>query len=124
MLLKSDGSTSGPQQANAQAQQAQIAAQQAQAAAQQAQGQLEETRKELAERDAETRRLRILNELNRIAATRSDPRGLIVTLSGGILFDTGKTALKPGAKATLKRIAEALKVSLVDLATDIEMGED
>ena len=25
---------------------------------------------------------------------------------------------------TLKRIAEALKVSLVDLATDIEMGED
>jgi transcriptional regulator with XRE-family HTH domain len=25
---------------------------------------------------------------------------------------------------TLKRIAEALKVSLVDLATDIEMGDD
>lgn len=93
------------QQANAQAQQAQMAAQQAQAAAQQAQSQLEETRKELAERDAETRRLRIQNELNRIAATRSDPRGLIVTLNGGILFDTGKSALKPGAKATLKRIA-------------------
>ncbi len=93
------------QQANAQAQQAQVAAQQAQAAAQQAQSQLEETRKELAERDAEARRLRIQNELNRIAATRSEPRGLIVTLNGGILFDTGKTALKPGAKATLKRIA-------------------
>jgi outer membrane protein OmpA-like peptidoglycan-associated protein len=93
------------QQSNAQAQQAQVAAQQAQAAAQQVQSQLDETRKELAERDAEARRLRFQNELNRIAATRNDPRGLIVTLSGGILFDTGKTALKPGAKATLKKIA-------------------
>jgi outer membrane protein OmpA-like peptidoglycan-associated protein len=97
--------TAQAQQANAQAQQSQVAAQQAQAAAQQAQSQLDETRKELAERDVEARRLRIQNDLNRIAATRSDPRGLIVTLNGGILFDTGKTALKPGAKATLKKIA-------------------
>ncbi|HXH40461.1 MAG TPA: OmpA family protein, partial [Thermoanaerobaculia bacterium] len=104
------------QQANAQAaqsqaaaQQAQAAAQQAQAAAQQAQSQLEETRHELAERDAETRRLRIQNELARIAATRSEQRGLIVTLSGGILFDTGKTSLKPGAKKTLTRIAKQLQ---------------
>jgi outer membrane protein OmpA-like peptidoglycan-associated protein/uncharacterized protein (DUF2384 family) len=92
------------QQANAQAQQAQMAAQQAQAAAQQAQSQLEQTRRELSERDAEARRLRIQNELNRIAATRSEPRGLVVTLSGGILFDSGETSLKPGAKSTLKRI--------------------
>ncbi|MDP9360999.1 MAG: OmpA family protein [Acidobacteriota bacterium] len=93
------------QQANAQAQQAQMAAQQAQAAAQNAQSQLNEARKELAERDAEARRLRIQNELNRIASTRSEPRGLVVTLSGGILFDSGKTSLKPGARSTLKRIA-------------------
>jgi outer membrane protein OmpA-like peptidoglycan-associated protein len=93
------------QEANAQAQQAQIAAQQAQAAAQQTQNQLDAARKELAERDAEARRLRFQNELNRIAATRSDPRGLIVTLNGGILFDTGKTSLKPGAKSTLNKIA-------------------
>jgi outer membrane protein OmpA-like peptidoglycan-associated protein len=93
------------EQANAQAQQAQMAAQQAQAAAQQTQGQLDETRKQLAERDAETRRLRIQNELNRIAATRSEPRGLVVTLNGGILFDTGKTSLKPGAKSMLTKIA-------------------
>ncbi|HXH93977.1 MAG TPA: OmpA family protein [Thermoanaerobaculia bacterium] len=117
------------QTANAQAQQANAQAQQAQAAAQQAQSQLEETRRELAERDAETRRLRIQNELNRIAATRSDPRGLIVTLSGGILFDTGKTALKPGAKATLKRIAAqiatdpSLKIA-VEGHTDNVGGKD
>ena len=104
------------QQATEQAQQAKAAtlqaneqAQQAQAAAQQVKAQLEETRRELADRDAEARRLRIQNELARIASTRSEQRGIIVTLSGGILFDTGKTKLKPGAKATLTRIAKQLQ---------------
>jgi outer membrane protein OmpA-like peptidoglycan-associated protein len=92
-----------------QAQAAQAAAQQAQAAAQSAQTQLEETRRQLAQSDAETRRLRIQNELSRIASTRSESRGLIVTLNGGILFDTGKTALKPGAKSTLSKIAKQLQ---------------
>jgi hypothetical protein len=50
-----------------QAQAANVAAQQAQAAAQSAQTQLEETRRQLAQSDAETRRLRIQNELARIA---------------------------------------------------------
>ncbi len=97
------------EQANAQAQQAQAAAQQAQAAAQQTQAQLDQTRQLLAERDAEARQLRIQNELARIASTRREQRGLIVTLSGGILFDTGKTSLKPGAKSTLTRIAKQLQ---------------
>jgi outer membrane protein OmpA-like peptidoglycan-associated protein len=97
------------QAAQAAAQQANAQAQQAQAAAQSAQTQLEETRRQLAQSDAETRRLRIQNELARIASTRSEPRGLIVTLNGGILFDTGKTALKPGAKSTLSKIAKQLQ---------------
>jgi outer membrane protein OmpA-like peptidoglycan-associated protein len=97
------------EQAHAQAEQANAQAQQAQAAAQSAQTQLEETRRQLAQSDAETRRLRIQNELSRIASTRSEQRGLIVTLNGGILFDTGKTALKPGAKSTLSKIAKQLQ---------------
>jgi outer membrane protein OmpA-like peptidoglycan-associated protein len=97
------------EQANAQAQQAQAAAQQAQASASEARTELEATRRELAERDSEARRLRIQNELARIATTRSEERGLIVTLNGGILFDTGKTALKPGAKSTLSKIAQQLQ---------------
>ncbi|HEV7484769.1 MAG TPA: OmpA family protein [Thermoanaerobaculia bacterium] len=96
-------------QARAQAEQARAQAEQAQAAAQSAQTQLEETRRQLAQSDAETRRLRIQNELSRIASTRSESRGLIVTLNGGILFDTGKTALKPGAKSTLSKIAKQLQ---------------
>jgi len=97
------------QQAHAQAEQANAQAQEAQAAAQSAQAQLEETRRQLAASDAETRRLRIQNELSRIATTRTEQRGLIVTLNGGILFDTGKTALKPGAKSTLSKIAKQLQ---------------
>jgi outer membrane protein OmpA-like peptidoglycan-associated protein len=104
------------QQLQIQAQQAQQAAQQAQQAAEQArqqaaatQAELERTRTELAKREADTRRLQMENELARIAATRRDTRGFIVALSGGLLFDTGKTALKPGAKSTLDKIAAQLK---------------
>jgi len=97
------------QEMSTQAVQARAQAEQAQAAAQSAQTQLEETRRQLAQSDAETRRLRIQNELSRIASTRSESRGLIVTLNGGILFDTGKTALKPGAKSTLSKIAKQLQ---------------
>jgi outer membrane protein OmpA-like peptidoglycan-associated protein len=97
------------QAAQAAAQEANAQAQQAQAAVQSTQAQLDETRRQLAQSDAETRRLRIQNELSRIASTRSESRGLIVTLNGGILFDTGKTALKPGAKSTLSKIAKQLQ---------------
>jgi outer membrane protein OmpA-like peptidoglycan-associated protein len=49
------------------------------------------------------------NELARIAATRREERGLIVTLSSGVFFDSGKSALKKGAQTTLTRIADQLK---------------
>ncbi len=48
-------------------------------------------------------------DLEKLAATRREARGLIVTLSGGILFDTGKTGLRAGAKTTLSKIAKELK---------------
>jgi outer membrane protein OmpA-like peptidoglycan-associated protein len=96
------------QQASQAAQQAQQQASQAQQAQQATQAELDKTRQELATRDAEARRLRMLNELARIAATKSDTRGLIVTLPG-IFFDTGKSVLKPGAKSTLTKIAAQIK---------------
>lgn len=91
------------------AEEAKAAAQQATAAAQQAQAELQKTRQELAERDAEARMLRMQNELARIAATRREERGLIVTLSSGVFFDSGKSTLKKGAQTTLTRIANQLK---------------
>jgi outer membrane protein OmpA-like peptidoglycan-associated protein len=90
------------------AQQTQSELQRAREQTQQTQAELERTRQELAQRDVETRRLRLQGELTKLAATRTDPRGLIVTLPG-IFFDSGKSALKPGARTTLTRIADQLK---------------
>lgn len=102
---------SAQQQAQSAQQQAQSAQQQAQQLQQQASQQaaeLEKTRAELAAREAETRELRMQQELARLAATKNDQRGLVVTLPG-IFFDTGKSTLKAGAKNTLAKIAEQLK---------------
>lgn len=86
--------------------QQQMQAQQQQSAQQAAE--LEKTKAELAAREAEARELRMQQELARIAATKNDQRGLVVTLPG-IFFDTGKSTLKPGAKNTLAKIAAQLK---------------
>jgi outer membrane protein OmpA-like peptidoglycan-associated protein len=112
-----------------QVQQAQTAAQNAQQSAQQSAADLEKTRQQLADtqqqltaRDADARRLQMQNELAKIASTRSDTRGLIVTLSSA-LFDTGKSVLKPGAKATLGRIAKQLQTN-PDLRISVEGHTD
>ena len=86
--------------------QQQMQAQQQQSAQQAAE--LERTRNELAAREAEARELRMQQELARIAATKNEQRGLVVTLPG-IFFDTGKSTLKAGAKNTLAKIAAQLK---------------
>jgi outer membrane protein OmpA-like peptidoglycan-associated protein len=75
----------------------------------QTQSELEKIRQQAAQNEAEARRLRMENELARIAATKREARGFVVTLSSGVFFDTGKTTLKKGAQATLKRIADQLK---------------
>jgi len=50
------------------------------------------------------------SELSKLAETRNTERGFIVTLPG-LFFDSGKAALKPGARNTLSKIAEQLRVS-------------
>ncbi len=96
------------QQLSQQVQQQQAEAEKARQTAQAAQAELEKTREELARRDAEARQLRMQQELARIAATKQESRGLVVTLPSGIFFDSGKSTLKSGAKKTLDRIAQQL----------------
>ena len=96
------------QQLSQQVQEQQAEAEKARQAAQAAQAELEKTREELARRDAEARQLRMQQELARIAATKQESRGLVVTLPSGIFFDSGKSTLKSGAKKTLDRIAQQL----------------
>jgi outer membrane protein OmpA-like peptidoglycan-associated protein len=75
---------------------------------------LERTRADLAKQIAEQKaaedRRRMEAELARLAQTKRESRGLVVTLPG-IFFDTGKSVLKPGAKNTLTKIASQLKGS-------------
>lgn len=56
---------------------------------------------------AEQRATTLEQELAELKAKKTD-RGLVVTL-GDVLFDTGKASLKPGAYATVDRLAAVLK---------------
>jgi outer membrane protein OmpA-like peptidoglycan-associated protein len=92
------------------------AAMQAQAkATQAAQSQLAEAKQQLenernARQAAETRAREVLDRLvaANAAAVRQEPRGTVITLSGGVLFESNKAALLPGAQNSLGQIAEAL----------------
>lgn len=73
---------------------------------------LEDAREELTRRDAASaERLSTLQrELSKVAETRTSERGFIVTLPG-LFFDSGKSALKPGARNTLAKIADQLRAT-------------
>jgi len=100
----------------------QVAEQQARAT--QSEAELAKARDELARRD-EANRARVeamQTELSKLAQTRTSDRGFIVTLPG-LFFDTGKAVLKPGAKNTLSKIADQLRLN-PDARIEIEGHTD
>lgn len=50
-----------------------------------------------------------LKSLKEIAAISEEKRGVVITMSGEVLFETGKYNLKPIAKEKLNQVAAALK---------------
>ena len=50
-----------------------------------------------------------MKDLATIAAVREDARGLVITLSGSVLFASGKFALLETAKTKLDQVSAALK---------------
>jgi outer membrane protein OmpA-like peptidoglycan-associated protein len=44
-----------------------------------------------------------------IGAVKQEPRGMVITLSGSVLFASNKDALLPAAQERLGQVAEALK---------------
>lgn len=48
-------------------------------------------------------------ELEKVAETKRTEMGIVTKLKSDILFDTGKTKLKPAAKDNLKEMAEIMK---------------
>src|SRR5262245_11490402 len=51
---------------------------------------------------------RLSGALGKVSATERTGRGLVVSLSGGILFPSGKSTLKPEAKASLAKLSGIL----------------
>lgn len=88
----------------------QIAAERARAS--ETEAELARAREELARRDAasQERLTAMQQELAKLAQTRTTERGLIVTLPG-LFFDSGKSVLKAGARNTLSRIADQLRIN-------------
>jgi outer membrane protein OmpA-like peptidoglycan-associated protein len=103
-------------------QQQQMASQQVKSA--QTEAELAGARNELAQRDAASRaRIESMEqELAKLAQTRTSDRGFIVTLPG-LFFDSGKSVLKPGARNTLAKIADQLKMN-PDARIEIEGHTD
>ena len=59
---------------------------------------------EQAEREKQELRNKLATQLNLILETRDSARGLIVNISG-VLFDTGKYTLRPGAREKLAKVS-------------------
>lgn len=70
------------------------------------QEQLEAERARRAE--AERRAAQATAALERVASVKQDTRGTVVTLSGSVLFASGKSKLLPAAASRLRQVADAL----------------
>jgi outer membrane protein OmpA-like peptidoglycan-associated protein len=58
---------------------------------------------------SEAKAARALESLNTIAQVKEEARGMVITLSGQVLFVTGKSELLPAARDQLDQVAIALK---------------
>jgi outer membrane protein OmpA-like peptidoglycan-associated protein len=68
-------------------------------------------RERLARTSAESELAASRKDLEQFAQVRDVARGTVITLSGGVLFETGKAELLPGAQDRLARVATFLKSS-------------
>jgi outer membrane protein OmpA-like peptidoglycan-associated protein len=80
----------------------------------QTQGELQRKQQEAAEQkkqlqDLEAKLRDARDTIAKIAAVKDDDRGMVITLQGEVLFQTGKWELKAGAMAKLDQIGEALR---------------
>ncbi len=73
---------------------------------------------------AEAKLAGAMKDLATIAAVREEARGLVITLSGSVLFASGKYALLETAKVKLDQVAEALKAQNADKKMVVEGHTD
>lgn len=58
--------------------------------------------------DAEARATKAQSDLAKLAAVKDEARGLVITLSGSVLFASNQTVLLPAAQTRLRQVSEAL----------------
>jgi outer membrane protein OmpA-like peptidoglycan-associated protein len=68
----------------------------------------EQSARKMAEQKAQEA-LERLTAANAAAAVKKEPRGTVITLSGNVLFASGKSEILPGAQMSLGQVADALK---------------
>jgi len=84
-------------------------------AAQKTQAELAQTREQLTKEQSarEAAEQRAKDAMDRLAAAnanvKKESRGTVITLSGNVLFASGKSMLLPGAQASLNQVSDALK---------------
>ena len=91
--------------------------------------QLEKATGELAsEREArlkaEAEAAAALASLEQVAKIKEESRGTVITLSGGVLFQSGKSELLPIARQQLQSVADALKLQTDDKTIVVEGHTD
>jgi outer membrane protein OmpA-like peptidoglycan-associated protein len=73
---------------------------------------------------AEAKLAGAMKDLSTIAAVKEEARGVVITLSGSVLFATGKYELLETAKTKLDQVAEALKAESADKKMVVEGHTD
>lgn len=82
------------------------------------------TASEAARKDAEARAAAAAADLARIASVKQETRGMVITLSGEVLFTSGKAELLPSAQAKLSEVANALTQQNPDATIVVEGHTD
>ncbi len=73
---------------------------------------------------SEARATQASADLARIAMVKQEPRGMVITLSGGVLFTSGKAELLPAAQAKLGEVARSLTQQATDSVILVEGHTD
>lgn len=79
---------------------------------------------EAARKEAERRAAQAAADLARIASVKQESRGMVITLSGEVLFTSGKAVLLPAAQAKLSEVANALTQQNPDATIVVEGHTD
>lgn len=81
-------------------------------------------REKLAREAAEKKAAQALADLQKIASVKQEQRGTVITLSGSVLFPSGKATLLPAAIVKLNEVADALIKGNPDANITIEGHTD